>query len=86
MSAATHELAREFSADKKRDEDFIEDKEDGQQVHVNAAKVVETCFEGYTEQETKQMSRKLVRLIDWRVLPVLVILFLVSLIAYTNDT
>jgi hypothetical protein len=75
--SAQHELTREYSADKKQDIEFIEDKEQSHQIDANAIRTVETAFEGYTEEETAQMSKKLVRLIDWRVLPVLVLLFLV---------
>ncbi|KAJ9111496.1 hypothetical protein QFC22_006523 [Naganishia vaughanmartiniae] len=45
---------------------------------------VETCFEGYTEEETKQQSKKLVRLIDFRVLPVLILLFLLNILDRNN--
>ena len=78
MSAPNHVLTREFSPDKKQDIELIEDKEYGQQTDANLIRTVETKFEGYTEAETAQMSKKLVRLIDWRILPVLVLLFLVS--------
>jgi len=78
MSAPNHVLTREFSPDKKQDIELIEDKEYGQQTDANVIRTVETKFEGYTEAETAQMSKKLVRLIDWRILPVLVLLFLVS--------
>jgi len=78
MSAPNHVLTREFSPDKKQDIELIEDKEYGQQTDANVIRTAETKFEGYTEAETAQMSKKLVRLIDWRILPVLVLLFLVS--------
>ena len=60
---------------------MIEDKlmpEDASIIAQNPVAVVETCFEGYTEEETKAMSKRLVRLIDFRVLPVLILLFLVN--------
>jgi hypothetical protein len=74
MSAPTHELTREFSTDKKHDVEYLEEAA----ADANPIRTVETKFEGYTEAETAQMSKKLVRLIDWRILPVLVLLFLVS--------
>ncbi|KAJ9094094.1 hypothetical protein QFC21_006195 [Naganishia friedmannii] len=45
---------------------------------------VETCFEGYNEEETRQRSKKLVRLIDFRVLPVLILLFLLNILDRNN--
>jgi len=60
---------------------MIEDKlmpEDASIIAQNPVVVVETCFEGYNEEETKAMSKRLVRLIDFRVLPVLILLFLVN--------
>jgi len=66
--------------DKKQEVEMIEDKlipEEASVIEQNPVAVIETCFEGYTEEETKAMSKKLVRLIDFRVLPVLILLFLV---------
>jgi hypothetical protein len=81
MSVPTqHHQDLSYADDKKQDVEMIEDKEfgDAAQTEANPVRVVETCFEGYTEEETKVMGRKLVRLIDFRVLPVLILLFLVS--------
>lgn len=61
---------------------MIEDKSGPDLTSLDAqdsTPVVETCFEGYTLEETQAMSKKLVRLIDFRVLPVLILLFLVGL-------
>lgn len=61
---------------------MIEDKSGPDLTSLDArdtTPVVETCFEGYTLEETQAMSKKLVRLIDFRVLPILILLFLVSL-------
>jgi hypothetical protein len=66
--------------DKKQEVEMIEDKlmpEDASVIEHNPIAVIQTCFEGYTEEETKALSKKLVRLIDFRVLPVLILLFLV---------
>jgi hypothetical protein len=76
--------------DKKQDVQMIEDKlmpEDASIDDQRPLPIVQTCFEGYSEEETKAMSKKLVRLIDFRVLPILILLFLVSravLVAFTS--
>jgi hypothetical protein len=80
MSTVQHLSQRD---DKKDQEvEMIEDKSGPDLTSLDAqdsTPVVETCFEGYTLEETQAMSKKLVRLIDFRVLPVLILLFLVSL-------
>lgn len=69
--------------DDKKDQEveMIEDKSGPDLTSLDArdtTPVVETCFEGHTLEETQAMSKKLVRLIDFRVLPILILLFLVS--------
>ncbi|KAI5480783.1 Allantoate permease [Pseudohyphozyma bogoriensis] len=43
------------------------------------------CFEGYTEEETKKMTKRLVAKFDLRVLPVLILLFIFNILDRSNS-
>ncbi|KAJ9093756.1 hypothetical protein QFC20_007063, partial [Naganishia adeliensis] len=85
---ASHDLDYKPTMDRKASIEMIEHNDlkeldvtsEAQEMGVR----VETCFEGYTEEETQKASKKLVRLIDFRVLPVLILLFLLNILDRNN--